>query len=56
MLFLVEYKMLWAGKVVKKGIDEVEAHTEIGARAEVKKRLLTLNRFADIEIGEVLSE
>lgn len=54
MTYLVEYKMLWAGKVVKQGIEEVEAYDNWGAEKQVREELAKLNKKAEIRIGDVV--
>lgn len=53
-MFLVEYEMLWAGKVTRTGIEEVEAHFSFQAENTVRERLKKLNKKAEIKIIETV--
>lgn len=53
--YLVEYKMEWAGKVVKEGVETARADTEYQAQKEVEKWLRMINRKAAISFGDTVA-
>lgn len=55
MTYLVEYKMLWAGKVIRDGVEQMSANNEWQAQKEVERYLRTINRKAEIHFGDVVS-
>jgi len=54
-VFLVEYKMLWAGQVVREGVEEVRAYTEHQAEKKVIEYLDIVNKKAEKHILAIVS-
>jgi len=52
--FLVEYKMMWAGKVIRDGVEQVQAYTEYQAQTKVEEYLRIVNRKAEISFGDTV--
>lgn len=52
--FLVEYKMFWAGKLVKQGIEQFRAYNEFQAEKQCIEYLDVVNRKAEKQIIEVV--
>lgn len=55
MTYLVEYKMLWDGKVVRDGVEQTEATSDYQAQQKVEEYLRIINRKAEIHYGDVVA-
>lgn len=52
--YLVEYKMMWAGRVVREGIEQITGHNQYQAEKRVEDYLRLVNRKAEIQIVETV--
>jgi hypothetical protein len=52
--YLVEFKMMWAGKVVREGVEQTAAHSEYQAQKNIEEFLRSVNRKAEIHFGDTV--
>lgn len=54
-IYLVEYKMMWAGRVIRDGVEQVSAWSDYEAQKKAEEYLRIINRKAEIQFGDVVA-